>query len=62
VKGVVNIAVPIIDHSGRAAAALTMPHIERFGEKITFEQCRVELIKTAATLSKNLGGKPPGIS
>lgn len=62
VKGVVNIAAPIIDHSGRAVAALTMPHIERFAEAITFEQCRSALIETAATLSRNLGGKPPGFS
>jgi len=62
VKGVVNIAVPIIDHSGRAAAALTMPHIERFGEEITFDQCKEALIETAALLSKNLGGQPAGSS
>jgi DNA-binding IclR family transcriptional regulator len=62
VKGVVNIAVPIIDHSGRAAAALTMPHIERFAEEITFDQCKEALIKTASLLSKNLGGKPASSS
>jgi len=62
VKGVVNIAAPIIDHSGRAAAALTMPHIERFADAVTFDQCKNELIATAAALSKNLGGQPPAAS
>ena len=59
VKGVVNISAPVIDHSGNAAAALTMPHIERFGDVVTFEQCKTELLQTAAVLSKNLGGQLP---
>ncbi len=56
VRGVVNISVPVIDHSGQAIAALTVPHIERYQEKIGFEDCRVELVKTASVLSKSLGG------
>lgn len=62
VKGVVNIAVPVIDHSGHAAAALTVPHIERTGEKISFETCKSELVATAAHLSRSLGGQPPKVS
>jgi DNA-binding IclR family transcriptional regulator len=56
IKGVVNISVPVIDHSGFATAALTIPHIERYGESITFDDCKAELIATAAILSKSLGG------
>ncbi len=55
IKGVVNISAPIIDHSGRATAALTVPHIERYGDPLTFEYCRGELVNTAVALSKNLG-------
>lgn len=62
VKGVVNISVPIFDHSGRAVAALTVPHIERFGEPITFQTCKDELSATAAMLSRALGGTPPEVS
>ncbi len=58
VRGIVNISVPVIDHSGRAIAALTVPYIERYQETITFEDCRLELIKTASALTKSLGGIP----
>ena len=62
VKGVVNIAAPIIDHSGHAAAALTVPHIERIGEGLSFDICKEELVATAALLSRSLGGQPPEAS
>lgn len=62
VKGVVNISVPIIDHSGQAIGALTVPHIERRDEKITFDQCKAETIATAAQLTKSLGGQPPEVN
>lgn len=62
VKGVVNVSAPIIDHSGWAAAALTVPHIERYGDPVSFETCQRELIETAAAISRNLGGTPPGVS
>jgi len=58
VRGIVNISVPVIDHSGRAIAALTVPHIERYQDTVTFEDCRIELIKTASALAKSLGGIP----
>ncbi len=62
VKGVVNISAPIIDHSGHAIAALTIPHIERFDDKTTFDQCKTALVATAARLSKSLGGPPSDVS
>jgi DNA-binding IclR family transcriptional regulator len=62
VKGVVNISAPVIDYSGEAIGALTVPHIERFDEKITFEQCKAEVLAAASQLSKSLGGQPPEIS
>lgn len=59
IRGIVNISAPVIDHSGRAIAALTVPHIERYRDNVTFEDCRVELIRTAAALTRSLGGVPP---
>ncbi|RVT81849.1 IclR family transcriptional regulator [Rhodobacteraceae bacterium CCMM004] len=59
VKGVVNISAPVIDHSGLAAAALTIPHIERYGDPVTFEDCRTALVDTAAAITRTLGGQPP---
>jgi DNA-binding IclR family transcriptional regulator len=59
VRGVVNISAPIIDHSGRAIAALTIPHIERYHDTITFEDCRRELVRATQDLTRSLGGLPP---
>ena len=62
VKGVVNISAPIVDHSGQAIGALTVPHIERFDEEITFAQCKDNVIAMAARLSKSIGGQPPSVN
>lgn len=59
IKGVANIAAPIIDHSGNVTAALTVPHIERFNDPISFSKCKAELIATAVALSKSLGASDP---
>ncbi len=56
VRGIVNISAPVFDHSGRAIAALTVPHIERYFDSVTFEACRDALIETAGTLTRSLGG------
>ncbi len=56
VRGVVNVSAPIIDHSGRAVAALTIPHIERYHDAMTFEDCRQALVDTARALTRSLGG------
>lgn len=56
VKGVVNISAPIIDHTGHAVAALTVPHIERFGDQISFSDCCNATIDCAARLTNSLGG------
>jgi DNA-binding IclR family transcriptional regulator len=55
-RGVVNISAPIIDRSGHAIAAMTIPHVERYHDKIGFNECRDSVIKTARALSKSLGG------
>ena len=56
VKGVVNISAPIIDHTGLAVAALTVPHIERIGDRVSFSDCCVATIDSAARLTQSLGG------
>lgn len=56
VRGIVNISAPIIDHSGHAIAALTIPHMERYQDAISFNDCRDGLIGAAHALSKSLGG------
>jgi DNA-binding IclR family transcriptional regulator len=59
VRGVVNISAPVLDHSGQAAAALTIPHIERMGDEVSFARCKEKLIEAARDLSNALGAKAP---
>ncbi len=56
VRGIVNISAAIIDHSGQAIAALTVPHIERLGDRVSFADCCRATIDAAARLSRSLGG------
>jgi DNA-binding IclR family transcriptional regulator len=60
VRGIVNISAPIIDHTGLAIAALTVPHLERYGEGISFADCCARAIGAAARLSRSLGGGVAG--
>jgi len=55
-RGIVNIAVPVFDHTGHTVAALTVPHLERFDDPISFQTCARHVIDTANTLSVALGG------
>jgi DNA-binding IclR family transcriptional regulator len=55
-RGIVNIAAPIFDHTGHAIAALTVPHLERFDDPISFQTCAHRVIDTANALSTALGG------
>ena len=56
VGGVVNISAPIIDHSGHAIAALTVPHIKRFDDTISFGDCVDRILHVTNSLSASLGG------
>lgn len=60
IKGVVNISAPIIGHTGHAIAALTVPHIERFGDPVSFSDCCNATIEGAGRLTQSLGGGLPG--
>jgi DNA-binding IclR family transcriptional regulator len=55
-RGIVNISAPVINHSGSAIAALTIPYLQRYGEVIPFDTCRDALLRAAALISRNLGG------
>ncbi len=55
VKGVMNISAPVLDHSGHAVAALTIPHIKRLGDTVTFESCKEQLLFASRDLSIALG-------
>lgn len=55
-RGIVNIAAPVIDHTGNAVAGLTVPHLERYDDPISFQSCAKELIKAANAISSALGG------
>lgn len=56
VEGVVNISAPIIDHSGHAIAAFTIPHIKRLDSNLSFNECTEVLVSAAHSLSSSLGG------
>lgn len=55
-RGIVNISVPVIDHTGLAIAALTVPHLERYDDPVSFDDCCRGAIAAAARLSRSLGG------
>lgn len=56
IRGIVNISAPIIDHSGHAIAALTVPHMDRIDSRISFDECRDRLCAAAHSLTVSLGG------
>ena len=60
IRGIVNISAPVLDHSGRATAALTVPHIERLEDGVPFETCRRAVIEAAARISRSLGWSEAG--
>lgn len=56
-RGIVNISAPVFDHSGRTIAALTIPHLERFSDRVSFDICRTAVVAAAAAMSRGLGGR-----
>jgi DNA-binding IclR family transcriptional regulator len=55
VRGIVNVSAPVFDHSGEAVAALTIPYLQRYQEKIPFAVTCDRLLTSARTLSRSLG-------
>ncbi|MFK7995713.1 MAG: IclR family transcriptional regulator [Granulosicoccus sp.] len=58
IAGVVNVSVPIYDHSGQIVAALTIPFVKRLTNKghLSLAQTRNALIATGNSVSSMLGG------
>ncbi|MFK7859612.1 MAG: IclR family transcriptional regulator [Granulosicoccus sp.] len=59
IEGVINVSVPIHDHSGQIVAALTIPFVKRLTDKghLSLVQTREALIATGNSVSGMLGGK-----
>ena len=56
VEGVTNISFPILDHRGNAMAALTVPFLQRIGDRTTAATVGRVLRRATQQLSKVLGG------
>ncbi|MBK8085226.1 MAG: IclR family transcriptional regulator [Devosia sp.] len=56
VKGVTNISAPIMSHAGFAAAAMTIPYVDRHFGSVPIDECREILMRAAADLSRAIGG------
>ena len=63
-RGVHDLSFPVLDHRGSAAAALTVPFIERIDvpDQSSIERTREALAKAAQHLTSSLGGKPAAIA
>lgn len=59
IRGIVDLSFPVFDHRGSAAAALTVPFIERLdsAEKSTVERTRALVSAAASNLTAALGGR-----
>lgn len=57
IKGVTNISAPIIGHDGWAAAALTIPYVDRHFGGISIAACRAQLTDATAMISRAIGGR-----
>ncbi len=55
VRGIINVSFPVIDASGAAIAAITVPFLEEIGSPITDVNVRAALARAAVRLSRDLG-------
>ena len=60
IQGVTDIACPVTGPSGDAFATLTVPCMLRRQQEVPLTRVRERLAKTAAIISKELGGSPAG--
>jgi DNA-binding IclR family transcriptional regulator len=59
VSGVINISYPIWDNQGYAAAALTVPYLQRIGDQTTPATVKQVLKQASLQLSEAVGGVVP---
>jgi DNA-binding IclR family transcriptional regulator len=61
IRGVINITYPILDETGTAVAALTVPYLARIEESTTSRHVRAVLREASLKLTETIGGTPhPG--
>ncbi|RBP10567.1 IclR family transcriptional regulator [Roseiarcus fermentans] len=58
-KGIIDVSFPILDYSGHAIAALTMPFLAAQAPVITLEEAAAMASETASRISESLGGRQP---
>jgi len=58
IRGVINITYPVLDESGNAVAALTVPYLARMEDLTTPKTVRVALREASLKLSEAIGGVP----
>jgi len=58
VPGITNLARPVFDHTGKAAAALTIPYLAQRGNQVSPEDAAEHLKRAAADVSEALGHNP----
>ncbi len=56
VEGVINISFPVLDDRGYAIAAITVPFLQRIGDRTTPETVRSTLREASSMLSEAIGG------
>jgi DNA-binding IclR family transcriptional regulator len=57
VRGVTNIAFPVLNQHGNAIAALSVPFLARIGDRIGPADVKSVLLEASERLSSAVGGK-----
>ena len=58
IRGVINITYPVLDESGHAVAALTVPYLARIEDSTTTKMVRAALRDASLKLTEAIGGIP----
>lgn len=58
VRGVTNVTAPVLDHSGHACAAVTVPYLEQIRAEPTRAEVLERVREAGAALSRAMGGPP----
>ncbi|WP_137113682.1 IclR family transcriptional regulator [Mesorhizobium sp. GR13] len=61
-QGITDVSFPLIDSSGFAQAALTMPYLPETRQTIGFDEACEIVFRAAETITAMLGGTPPQVS
>lgn len=57
VRGVINISFPVFNQHGEAIAALSVPFVQRFGERVSPRQVKSSLQLASTRLTADIGGQ-----